>query len=68
MHQSHGTLLKHLAVVLVIKLLLLAALWYAFIAPQRKQVDSATAAQHLLSTNGNAPSPQEARSDLGTTR
>jgi hypothetical protein len=39
---------RHLIWVLIIKLILLSALWYVFIKPHRVEVDAATMRDHML--------------------
>lgn len=48
------TLLRKLAVVLVIKLAVLTALWWGFVREQRVPVDTDSAAQQML---GSRPAP-----------
>lgn len=48
-------LVKKLAVVLVIKLAVLMALWWEFVRDQRVAVDSDTAAAQILSTQSDKP-------------
>ncbi len=51
------TLLKKLALALVIKLVLLAALWWGFVRDQRVAVDGDAAAAQLLGS-GSVKNPQ----------
>ena len=51
------TLLKKLALALVIKLVLLAALWWGFVRDQRVAVDGDAAAAQLLGA-GRVKNPQ----------
>ena len=51
------TLLKKLALALVIKLVLLAALWWGFVRDQRVAVDGDAAAAQLLGS-GRVKNPQ----------
>ena len=51
------TLLKKLALALVIKLVLLAALWWGFVRDQRVAVDGGAAAAQLLGS-GRVKNPQ----------
>ena len=51
------TLLKKLALALVIKLVLLAALWWGFVRDQRVAVDGGAAAAQLLGS-GSVKNPQ----------
>jgi hypothetical protein len=42
-------LTRHLAIVVLVKLVLLAGLWWAFVRDAQVVVDPASAAQHLVS-------------------
>ncbi|MBH2018717.1 cytochrome oxidase putative small subunit CydP [Polaromonas sp.] len=57
MKPQDKTLLQKLALALVIKLLLLAALWWGFVRDQRVVVDGDAAAAQLLGS-GNVKNPQ----------
>jgi len=53
-------LLRHLALAIAVKLLLLYGLWWAFIRDHGVQVDARTAATHLVApppAEGSEPSP-----------
>lgn len=52
-HDEHR-LVRHLAWVVVIKLLALAGLWWGFVRDARVNADTAAAAQHLAAP---APAP-----------
>lgn len=55
-------LVRHLVWLLVIKLLALGGLWWAFVRDQRVSPDAATAAQHLMAPAPSpAPDPGEPR-------
>jgi len=47
MPRDERRLVRHLAWVVVIKLLALVGLWWVFVRDQRVSTDAATAAQHL---------------------
>ena len=57
MKPNDKTLLKKLAIALVIKLVLLTALWWGFVRDQRVAVDSDAAAAQLLGA-GSVKNPQ----------
>ncbi len=54
MAQDERRLVRHLAWVVVIKLLALGGLWWGFVRDQRVDTDAAAAAQHLAT-----PAPQQ---------
>jgi len=57
MKPNDKTLLKKLAIALVIKLVLLTALWWGFVRDQRVAVDGDAAAAQLLGS-GASKTPQ----------
>jgi len=57
MKPNDKTLLKKLAIALVIKLVLLTALWWGFVRDQRVAVDGDAAAAQLLGA-GSVKNPQ----------
>lgn len=57
MKPNDKTLLKKLAIALVIKLVLLTALWWGFVRDQRVAVDGDAAAAQLLGT-GSVKNPE----------
>jgi Tfp pilus assembly protein PilO len=56
MNFSDKTLVKKLAIVLVLKLIVLLALWWFFVRENRVSIDARSAAEQLLSS---APSTEQ---------
>ncbi|HEY1128486.1 MAG TPA: hypothetical protein VGF12_03695 [Roseateles sp.] len=56
MPRDEHRLVRHLAWVLVIKLLALGGLWWVFVRDQRISTDATAAAQHLAAP---APAPHQ---------
>lgn len=57
MHCQHARLLRHLTGVVLLKLVVLFALWWAFVRPAELPVGSDQAATHLLAAPGAGSSP-----------
>lgn len=55
MHHHHRVLVRKLALAVVVKLCVIAVLWWAFFSQHRVEVDSERAAAHLISGH-EAPS------------
>lgn len=60
MNLSDRRLLKHLGWAVALKLVVLTALWWAFIREARVPVDSERAALHLLPPSTSSSSPEGA--------
>lgn len=63
MHCQHARLLRHLTGAVLIKLVMLCALWWAFVRPAEAPVGSDQAAAHLLAAPGAGSPPPTAEQE-----
>jgi hypothetical protein len=57
-HTNESALVRHLALAVALKLIVLAALWWGFVRDERVDVDASRAAAHIATrspSNGEKP-------------